>query len=239
MAFTKLDSGIVDSSIWAEPSDTRIVWITLLAKCDKEGYARLSVSGLQRAANVPAESVTRALATLESPDPDSRTSSNEGRRVNRIEGGWHVLNYALYRNNMKEEAVREYFAEEKRKQRENEKLSKTRPRHVLDVSASASASASKGNGSGKGEVKVQVFPQHLQTPRFIRKFDEWMEVRKAMKKCKDWHRLFNEQVSWISQFNEPESFEIVSASIRNGWQGLFPPKQTAATKSEGNWKDSL
>lgn len=151
--FTKLDPGIVDSSIWAEPPETRIVWITLLAKCDKTGYARLSMSGLQRASNIPIKKVSAALKTLEGPDSDSRTPDNEGRRVRKIDGGWHVLNYELYRENMMEQVAKEYLANEKRKQRALKDSVQTcldKSRHVPDTSASASVSVSVLEGESPG-----------------------------------------------------------------------------------------
>ena len=138
--FTKLDSGIVDSSIWAEPAETRVVWITLLAKSDKTGYARLSLSGLQRAANVPMEAVQKALLTLTSPDPDSRTSAEEGRRILKVDGGWFVVNYEKHRKGALEDAAREFLAAKKREERSNSTAKMSR--HVADISASASASVS-------------------------------------------------------------------------------------------------
>jgi hypothetical protein len=140
--FAKLDSGIVDSSIWAENPETRVVWITLLAKCDKTGYARLSHSGLQRAANVSMKAVMFALERLSSPDSDSRTPTENGCRIKKIEGGWHVLNYEKYRNGLIEEAAREYLAGKKREERSKHLVETCRDtsRHVTDPSASASAS---------------------------------------------------------------------------------------------------
>lgn len=95
--FTKLDSGIVDSSIWSEDSDTRVVWITLLAKADKNGLVNIAPSALARVANVPLPVCLKALERFQQPDPESRTPSNEGRRLAKTEEGWLILNYATYR----------------------------------------------------------------------------------------------------------------------------------------------
>lgn len=57
------------------------------------------------------------------------------------------------------------------------------------------------------------------------RFKEWVVVRKAMGKApKNWDGMFSEQITWIGQFPPPDQIEILSASIRNNWQGLFPPK---------------
>ena len=63
------------------------------------------------------------------------------------------------------------------------------------------------------------------------RFQEWVKVRKVMgKKPKDWEAMFSEQAEWLSGFSESDQIEILSASIRNNWQGLFPPKQQANHK---------
>jgi hypothetical protein len=76
------------------------------------------------------------------------------------------------------------------------------------------------------EIPVLEFSEHLRTERMKEKFSQWQICRRAMKKPKDWTVLFNEQIAWLGQFTEPEAFEILSASIRNGWQGLFKPKNS-------------
>lgn len=105
--FTKLDSGIINSSVWSLPSDERVVWITLLAMADDVGFVSTSFAGLVRAAVVSAESAKAALKKFESPDNDSRTAANDGKRVLRVEGGWLILNYELYRARTDRDYLRE------------------------------------------------------------------------------------------------------------------------------------
>lgn len=98
MGFTKLDEGILRSSIWGEPATTRVVWIAFLASCDALGFVGTSKMGMQRACNVSLVDFDAAIKTLESPDSDSRSLENDGRRIEKVEGGWRVLNYQKYRN---------------------------------------------------------------------------------------------------------------------------------------------
>jgi hypothetical protein len=95
--FVKLFSSILTSSVWSEDNATRIVWITLLALADKDGDVRSSPSGLARMANVSVEECQRALALFLAPDPESGTPDDDGRRIERREGGWFILNYGKYR----------------------------------------------------------------------------------------------------------------------------------------------
>lgn len=95
--YVKLFGTILSSSIWTEDPFTRLVFITMLVMADREGIVRASPSGLARFANVPLNECLRAIQILESPDPESRTSAHDGRRIEKIEGGWRVLNYEKYR----------------------------------------------------------------------------------------------------------------------------------------------
>lgn len=116
--YTKLFGTLVTSSIWSEDDKTRLVWITMLALSNRDGVVEAAVPGLARAANVSIEECRMALAKLESPDPDSRSTEHEGRRIERVDGGFLILNHAKYSEMMSLEARREY---NRRKQSEYRK----------------------------------------------------------------------------------------------------------------------
>lgn len=107
MAYTKLDGGITESTIWQAPDTTRLVWITMLALADQNGYVGASMPGLASRARVSLDACIAAIATLEAPDEWSRTKANDGRRVAAAEGGWVLLNHALYRARQSAEDRRE------------------------------------------------------------------------------------------------------------------------------------
>lgn len=94
--YTKLFSSITASTVWGEAYPTRIVWVTLLAMVDASGDVYASLPGLARAANVTREECDAAIASFLAPDPDSRTSTNDGRRIEAIDGGWRLINHAKY-----------------------------------------------------------------------------------------------------------------------------------------------
>ncbi len=95
--YTKLFNSIVTSTIWTEDDTTRIVWITMLALADKNGEVQGSVPGLARIAGVSLDACQTALDKFLSPDKYSRTMDDEGRRIEKIDGGWLLLNHAKYR----------------------------------------------------------------------------------------------------------------------------------------------
>jgi len=104
--YTKLFSSIVTSSIWSEDHGTRVVWITLLAMADKDGFVDASVPGLAKMAGVEIQELEAALKVLQEPDPYSRTSAHDGRRIEAVEGGWVLLNHAKYRQKLDAAEVR-------------------------------------------------------------------------------------------------------------------------------------
>ena len=98
MGFTKLDSGILQSSIMFEDSDTFKIWIALLASCDKDGLARVSAVFLQSICHIEMDVVLGSLERLSSPDPLSRSQNNNGRRIERVDGGYRIINHGKYRD---------------------------------------------------------------------------------------------------------------------------------------------
>ncbi len=116
--YTKLFADILQSSIWAEDAETCKVWITLLALANPDGLVRATAPGIAHEARVSLGKTRRALALFESPDPDSRTPDNEGRRIERTDGGYLVLNYRKYREMQDEERRRTLDRERARRYRE-------------------------------------------------------------------------------------------------------------------------
>lgn len=135
MAYTKLFNSIVTSTIWTEDDRTRIVWITMLAIADKNGEVQGSIPGLARIAGVPVDDCRAAIRKFLSPDPDSRTKDDEGRRIEEIDGGWHLLNFRKYREMASKEDLQ--AAEASRKARYRARIARNVPKcpgHVPGVS---------------------------------------------------------------------------------------------------------
>lgn len=108
--YTKLFGSIIDSTIWRESKETKIVWITLLAKCNRDGIVEASIPGLADAARVTIPECLSALEVLKKPDPYSRTKEHDGRRVEDVDGGWKILNHAKYRGKFSKSDRLEYQA---------------------------------------------------------------------------------------------------------------------------------
>lgn len=118
MAYVKLFQSLLDSTIWAEPDSTRIVWLTMLVIADKNGEVMSTVPGLAHRARVSIEACQSAIDKLSSPDRYSRSKLAEGRRIVAIEGGWELVNHADYRMKASKEDEKRATAERVRRHRE-------------------------------------------------------------------------------------------------------------------------
>lgn len=149
MGFTKLDSRIIDSSIWDEDSNVLKVFIAFWTKCNPEGIVDATYNAMYRTANLcdkekkplPVEAFDNALQVLLNPDPNSRSKENEGRRIQRLdESKWLVTTYADHREftySDNPEAVK------KRKQRGTSRDIKGHVPNCLGHSVSVSESSSE------------------------------------------------------------------------------------------------
>jgi hypothetical protein len=121
MSWTKLFNTIVTSSIWQADDATRLVWITMLATKNASGIVEASIVGLAHIARVSLEDCKKAIKVLESPDPYSRTAEHEGRRIEKIPGGWKILNHELYREKGRSVDRREYLRQKQAERRAKQK----------------------------------------------------------------------------------------------------------------------
>jgi hypothetical protein len=122
MPFVKLDAGLLDSSLWTDPVGRDVFITALLMATPRElagpmaqlaidsldptgwtvpagwyGFLPSAGVGILRRALVPEAQGLEALKRLGDPDPTSRTVAHQGRRLVRVDGGFVVLNFMLFR----------------------------------------------------------------------------------------------------------------------------------------------
>jgi hypothetical protein len=120
--YNKLFTKILDSSIWLEPTPTRVVWVTLIAAMDRDHFAQFaSIGNLAHRAIVSIEEASEAVKTLESPDPNSADKEFDGRRIERVPGGWLILNGQKYADIVTREEARRQTRERVARHRAKDK----------------------------------------------------------------------------------------------------------------------
>jgi uncharacterized phage protein (TIGR02220 family) len=140
MGFTKLDERILQSSIMAESAITFKVWIALLAACRESGIAYVSSVYLSSICHLPLSRVEDSLKKLEGPDEHSRSLADDGRRIRRVDGGYEIINYTVYRDFSLRDAEAERKRLYRQRLRECPDNVPCRPDSSASVSASSSAS---------------------------------------------------------------------------------------------------
>ena len=93
----------------------------MLTLCDQEGFVDMTADAIARRTTIPIEVITKGIAVLEQPDPESRRSEEEGRRIVLIDPnrtwGWQIVNYLHYRQIRSAQERRAYKREWMRKKR--------------------------------------------------------------------------------------------------------------------------
>ncbi len=221
ITFTKLFSSITASTVWCTDPETKVVWITLLAMADKNGRIWGSVPGIAGIARVPVESCRRALDRFLGPDLDSRTKEHEGRRIEAIDGGWKLLNYAKYRALRDEEERKEYKREWVANKRSVDKpvdnVDKSRPQYTY-AEAEAEAEADKKR------VRVRFAPPAIEEIKI------YMEEKGKPEEAEKFHNFYsangwkvgrNKMTSWkhaaSGWISRTENFGVKNKSNKFDW----------------------
>jgi hypothetical protein len=80
-----------------------------LALANKYGEIPATAPGISQMSGINIKKVNEALEKFQSPDIDSRSREFEGRRIERIDGGYKLLNYEKFRKKMSQDERREYL----------------------------------------------------------------------------------------------------------------------------------
>lgn len=199
--YSKLFSDIVDSSIWDEDSDICKVWITLLALSNADGFVRGSIGWLAGKSRVSPKVCAKAIAKFSSPDPQSRTPDNEGRRIEVLADGWLILNYLLFRDRLSSnpKAVATRLRVQKHRQRYNALRNAESVTSTHSASASESVPVLRGCRGSKfvkpTQLEMAIYAKEIELPvPEIAKFYDYYESN-------GWKVGKNPMKSWKSAMN--------------------------------------
>jgi hypothetical protein len=165
----------VDSTLWEEEPDTRVMFLTLLMLRDPDQVVRLPLRVLAKKANLDGNreqaylKAEEALKVLEEPDRHSLESQeHEGRRIKRVEDGWFVINGQKYDDEMRELYSRMRKTKKQRERREaaraaeeaaeaggvsNFRMGRSKP--LTGETASAMAGAN-GHDAGADQIEADI-----------------------------------------------------------------------------------
>lgn len=242
--YNKIFTKILDSSIWLEPESTRLVWITFLAVMDETGFCQFACIGnVASRARLSLDQATIAIATLEAPDPNSSDTDNDGRRVERVPGGWMVLNAKKYRELATREMVKEqtrlrvadYRAKLKSVTTSNADVQNGNEKITLsdtDIKTEANTTTPKNKTKRVATLLAPLDDDELPEWMPLESWRSWVVMR-SEKRIKTSGRAKTLAINKLSAFRD-EGFDpagILDNCILNGWNGIWKPKET---KGYGN-----
>ena len=156
MRYGKVFDFIFDSSINEEDISVRWVWIAAIVLSDENGILDMTPEALARRCNLPVRKVKAAIEQLSRPDPSSRSTESEGRRLVLLDEnrpwGWLVVTKEDYIE-MKDFSVeREKARERKKRQRDREHETRANPQSChADVTPRHAMSHHKDEDKDKEE----------------------------------------------------------------------------------------
>lgn len=150
MAFTKIHTALITSTVWQEPYPHKIAWVTMMVLADQHGEVFASIPGLAKQCGIKVDEMEAALQSFMEPDKYSRTKDFEGRRIEEIDGGWALLNHPKYRKMASKEDAKERATERTGRWRKRVKeglvstpcdAMSTVPRDIAEADADVEANA--------------------------------------------------------------------------------------------------
>ena len=225
--YTKLFNSILMSSVWEEPVDSRIVWVTLLALADQHGHVDGTIRSLARVARVSIPACDIAITTFLSPDPNDRSGVAEGRRIAADPGGWVIVNHSTYRHRMSEDERRERDKLRKRSIRAVSAASPLVSEFVRDVSQAEAEAEAEANTELVNTQSVKLSKTDMAT-----------KIYKIYPKKVGKDAAFKAIVSALGKISADELIEAVTAfaQISKGTDMQYIPNP-ATWFNQGRWAD--
>lgn len=246
--YNKLFTKILDSSIWLAPDPHRLVWITLLAAMDEDSNAMFACAqNLAARARVSVKAAEAAISAFESPDPNSGDPEYEGRRIERIPGGWFILNGPKYR-----ELVTKSISRERTKERVRRWREKRGNGDVTDCNADVTPSNDK-DATRNAHVTPSEAVSEAVSRSEASKSQMGSRARPARKRCPEEFQVTEDLRTWAAKNAPGVNLDTQTASFRdyefrNGktdwpaawrnWMRKATPKTSVPLADRLTWRPS-
>lgn len=243
MGYTPLFDTMLTGTLYGRWPHTGI-WACLLSRASREGVIDEQPAALAAAIGVPVELLLDCIRDFMSPDPESRTPDNDGRRLELLQQhrswGWRVVNHYKYR----EKARKKVYDDERtesgedaaRKQAERAAAAASRavPRcpdtsravPLSEAEATPEAEAKKKprraharDDSPDAKTRGEADPPPGLDPAA---WSRWCDYRKQIRKPLKPVSIPAAQRE-LAAFGSDQA-DVVEQSVAQGWQGLFALK---------------
>lgn len=161
--YAKVYGSLFDGSMRGK-SDLILVFVNMLCRCNPDGIDDRHPKSIAEETGLRVDRVRQALLRLEKEDSDSRTNTDDGKRIKRLDPhrdwGWVIINYAKYRWLRDESEKRAYMRDYMRRRREGQPVNPNVKRMLTDVNhVSHSKERLAQESESKSESKSPSIPQ--------------------------------------------------------------------------------
>lgn len=160
--FSKVFSTMWGGSLYGR-FEASAVFMVFLSLADRDGNVDMTTEAIAGVTGWPIDLIRTGIAELAAPDARSRTPDEEGRRIVLLDEhrdwGWHITNYAKYRDEQRSAERREYLRDAQRKRRasKRQQLSTSQPlstsvnrnQPIADADADADADSREKRGASR------------------------------------------------------------------------------------------
>ena len=218
-----------------------------IALMDEDGFVQFaSVDNVAHTARVKNKEAAEAIKILESPDENSANHENDGKRIERVPGGWVVINAKDYRDLVTRDMIRQQTAIRVARHRAKQKnvthsnAPVTHSNGSETISVSVSRVHKKEARMLSGQQSSEDFLKNLEADPTYNNVD----VRREYGKMKAWCRIRNKQpterrfVNWLNNVDMPMKDRKQQDTIKpqpDGWTDWLHQTYPQATQ-KNFWK---
>jgi len=216
-----------------------------LALMDEDGFVQFaSVANVAHTARIAEAEAKQAIKILEDPDSNSADQDNNGRRIERVPGGWMILNAKKYRDLVTREMVREQTRERVARHRAKLKGNASVTQRNAKVTQSDTDTDTKKKEGANGSRSATYSGSWLADLSQDKSY-EGIDVRREYGKMARWCEVNNKRatrrrfINWLNRVERPMTVSKPTTTGVYGKNRLPPAANITDEEFEAQRKIAL
>jgi hypothetical protein len=221
------------------PWQALVTFQQLIVLANRHGEVDMTADAISRRTTIPLDIIQLGLEALQKNDPESRTPSENGKRITPIEPnrawGWRIVNYEKYRRIRSEEERREYMRSFMADKRARKRAGVLAPVSSVSPCSKQYAVSSKQKEKPTPCASAHVVPVEV-----------WLAFVERRKKLRGpltqrAGELIRRKLERLKEQGY-DPVEVLEQSIANGWKGVFEVRkenENGRGKQDGGSKAAI
>lgn len=219
--YGKIFDSIYDGTL-VESWEALITFQQMLVLCGPDGIVEMTPNAIAKRTGIPLKHIKAGIAVLESPDPESRTPGEDGKRIARLEDhrswGWYIVNHEKYRSFKDADTVRAQNRKRKQKQRDKLKSRTVMHGHALSPPTDTHTDTNKR----KETYKEKKIPDWIDQESW----GGYLEARKRMK-VPNTERALTLLINKLTKYHDSghDVNALLDTATERGWRSVYAPRE--------------